>query len=114
MTMQTRCKCTTFAVLALSFVGCGGEAPPGAAAGGTLGGESDAERVRAADVSVLFVGNSHTSSQDLPNLVCKMIQFRHPEKTVYAHVVGVSFLDDAARDPRCREEVESRPWKFVV
>src|SRR5207244_3429558 len=41
-------------------------------------------------------------------------RFRHPAKTVYAHVVGVAFLDDVARDPRCREEIESRPWKYVV
>ncbi len=75
---------------------------------------SDAAQVRAADVSILFVGNSHTSGHNLPKLVSDMIRFRHPEKTTYSHVVSVAFLEDAARTPACREEIESRPWKFVV
>src|SRR4051812_44458697 len=41
------------------------------------GGQPDPESVRAADYSVLFVGNSHTTGHDLPTLVCKLIQFRH-------------------------------------
>jgi hypothetical protein len=75
---------------------------------------SDPEKVRAADVSILFVGNSHTSMHNVPNLVCDMIRFRHPQKTTYAHVVSVNFLEDAATNPVCREEIETRPWKFVV
>ena len=75
---------------------------------------SDAEKVRAADVSILFVGNSHTSSHDLPELVCEMIRFRHPQKSTYSHTVSVSFLEDAAHNPVCRDEIESRSWKFVV
>jgi hypothetical protein len=81
---------------------------------GAAGGVSDAEKVRSADVSILFVGNSHTAMHDLPGLVGGMIRFRRPEKTVYTHHVGVGFLEDVARDPRCRDEIESRPWKYVV
>ncbi|HUR53168.1 MAG TPA: hypothetical protein VMZ71_03495 [Gemmataceae bacterium] len=101
-------------VLALT-VGCGSDrgSPDRPNAAGTSAG-SDPEKVRAADVSILFVGNSHTSMHDLPDLIGKMIRFRHPEKTVYSHVVGVGFLEDVARNPQCREEIESRPWKFVV
>jgi hypothetical protein len=95
---------------ALLFAGCWRERPVPA----TFHKRSDAEKVRAADVSILFVGNSHTSAHDLPNLVCEMIKFRHPEKTTYAHVVSVAFLEDAASNPACREEIESRQWKFVV
>src|SRR5437868_7110941 len=99
--MRTRCLLLVFLPL---LAGCGsGEQPPPAPARGAA---SDAEKVRAADVSILFVGNSHTAGHDLPNLVCRMIRFRHPEKAVYAHVVGVAFLDDVARDPTCREEIE--------
>src|SRR5262245_29514059 len=72
---------------------------------------SDAEKVREADYSILFVGNSHTSFHELPKVVCNMIQFRQPDKKAYAHVIGVAFLEDVARDPRCKLEVESRPWK---
>ena len=71
-------------------------------------------RVRSADYSILFVGNSHTSSHDLPNLVCEMIQFRQPGKTTYAHTLNVGFLEDVERNPSYRTEIESHPWKFVV
>lgn len=85
-----------------------------AAAGLGVDGRSDVEKVRTADYSILFVGNSHTSSHNLPNLVCEMIQFRHPGKTTYSHALSVAFLEDVERIPGCREEIESRPWKFVV
>src|SRR5262245_42253525 len=93
------------------IVGCTPAPPP---AGPTADGKSDPAKVRSADVSILFVGNSHTIHHDLPDLVCKMIRFRHPEKTVYSHVVVVPFLDAAVHDSPCREEIETRPWKCVV
>jgi hypothetical protein len=34
---------------------------------------------------------------------------QRPEKSAYAHVVGVTFPGDVARDPRCREEIDTRP-----
>jgi hypothetical protein len=100
-----------FGVIFPLLAGCGSE-PTAAVV--LSAGKSDPEKVRSADVSALFVGNSHTTSHALPDLVGQMIRFRHPEKTVYSHIVPVAFLDDAARDPRCREEIESRPWKYVV
>jgi hypothetical protein len=113
-----------FLALALSLVGCGRDQPPRPAPGQVAPippfgavlsvGKSDLDEVRAADVSILFVGNSHTSSHDLPNLVCQMIAYLRPEKKIAGHVVGAAFLEDAARDPRCREEIETRPWKYVV
>lgn len=90
--------------------GCWREQPVTA----TFVNRSDPEKVRAADVSILFVGNSHTSMHDVPKLVCDMIRFRHPQKTTYSHVVSVNFLEDAATNPACREEIDTRPWKFVV
>jgi len=99
----------------------GGPPPGGGPVGVALGiggtspdGKSDPDKVRDADVSILFVGNSHTSMHDLPNLVCRMIQFRHPGKKVYSHVIGVSFLEDVARNPACKGELETREWKYVV
>lgn len=75
---------------------------------------SDVAKVREADISALFVGNSHTSMHDIPGLVAKMIHFRHPEKKVYTHVMGIGFLEQVAREPRFKEEIETRPWKFVI
>jgi hypothetical protein len=81
---------------------------------GNAGGPSDPEQVRAADVSILFVGNSHTQLHDLPGLVGEMIQFREPGKTVYTYYVPAASLQVAVDNPRCREEIEARSWKFVV
>lgn len=98
-------------VLLALVTGCASGQPPPARPAVP---RSDPDKVRAADVSVLFVGNSHTAMHDLPGLVGDMIRFRHPARTVYSHVVGVGFLEDVARDPTCREEIETRPWKYVV
>ena len=75
---------------------------------------SDADKVAKADLSILFVGNSHTSYHDLPRLVCEMIRFRQPKKVVFWHQVVVTFLEDVAGASTCRSEIETRPWKFVV
>lgn len=75
---------------------------------------ADPDTVRTADVSILFVGNSHTTMHDLPGVVCGMIRFRQPTKTVCSHTVPVSFLEDTARDPACRNALESWPWSHVV
>jgi hypothetical protein len=112
--MRLRGDRVTLVVLPL-LAGCGSGQPAGAGPpGAPPAARSDPEKVRAADVSILFVGNSHTSSHDLPNLVCEMIRFRHPAKAVYSYTVAVPFLEQVAHDPTCREEIESRPWKFVV
>jgi hypothetical protein len=93
--------------LLLPLAGCG-TAPSAATP------RSDREKARAADVSILFVGNSHTTFHDLPKLVCDMIRFLHPDRSTYSHVVFVPFLDDAAQNPVCLEEIEQGRWKYVV
>jgi hypothetical protein len=77
-------------------------------------GVSDPEQVRAADYSILFVGNSHTGSHDIPGLVAKMIRHRHPDKTVLTRTFGVMFLEEVVHAPAIQEEVANRPWKTVV
>ena len=82
--------------------------------GSVLGGLSDANKVARVDYSILFVGNSHTAFHNLPGLICDMIRFRHPEQTTYYHYVPVAFLDVVAQIPTCKQELETRPWKYVV
>jgi hypothetical protein len=74
----------------------------------------NADTLRDADFSVLFVGNSHTMMHDMPDLVARMIRFRHPDKKVYTHFVWVGFLEDAAGESKCKQAIESRPWNHVV
>jgi hypothetical protein len=106
-----------FALLVLCGLacGCGSNVPPAGAPVTAAGGAApDAEAVRAADYSVLFVGNSHTAMHDLPGVVAGMIRHRHPAKTVVTHALWFAFLEDAAADPGCRTQVADRPWKHVV
>jgi hypothetical protein len=109
--MRRHCRPTALGIAILLATGCGSD--PGFSQGSPANG-SDPEKVRAADVSVLFVGNSHTQGHNLPDLVCRMVRFRHPDQTTYAHVVSVGFLDDVAGDPRGRQEIDTRPWTAVV
>jgi hypothetical protein len=81
---------------------------------GGAGARSDADKVRDADISILFVGNSHTAMHDVPLLLARMIEFQHPAKKVYTHFVWVSFLEDVAGESKCKQEIETRPWQHVV
>lgn len=101
--------CTAALAMTMGLMGCAEKSSPE-----NGGVSSDASRVRDADISVLFVGNSHTSFHDLPKLVNRMIQFHDPMKSVYTQTIGVNFLEDLAHDSRCQNEIQSRSWKFVV
>jgi hypothetical protein len=101
-------------VLLVALLGCGSPPPPVEARVVGNANPSDPDKVRAADLSVLFVGNSHTNSHDLPALVGEMIRFQRPDRMVYTHTLGVMFLQDAGIQPWVREEIETRPWKAVV
>lgn len=105
-------------LLVVAVIGCGAPAqpqpviPPATPQPAVVG--TDPEQVRAADVSILFIGNSHTSSHNLPDLVARMIRFQQPGKTVYVRTLGVGHLEDMARNPSFAEELEAAQWKFVV
>jgi hypothetical protein len=107
--IRTNCLVPLGAALGL-LCGCGPDPPPA----GLSDTRSDPDKVRSADVSILRIVNSHTGSHNLPALIADMIRYRHPAKTVYSHQVPVAFLEDVGRDPTCHEEIESRPWKYVV
>src|SRR5262245_7775939 len=102
-----------------TFTGCSRSLPADPARDRTATGTAR-EPIRGAaasvqaDINILFVGNSHTTLHDLPQLVCKMIEFLDPGGSVAADVVGVAFLEDTARDARCKQLLESRSWNYVV
>src|SRR3982750_1069404 len=91
--------CLAFALL----VGCGQSQRDGPPTSGTAtafaDSKSDLDAVRGADVSILFVGNSHTMHHNVPELVGKMIRFLHPDRKVVTQAVGAAFLEDAAANP---------------
>jgi hypothetical protein len=93
--------------------GCGA-GPPAAGSLELPQAQSDLEKVRTADFSILYVGNSHTFMHNLPGVIEEMIQYHQPGKTVYSHFMPVAFLEDIGRDLRYQAEIETRPWKYVV
>ncbi len=76
--------------------------------------ESESDKLQKADISILFIGNSHTYFYDMPTLVAQMIEHHHPEKKVYAKLLRVEFLEQVGNNPYYRKELESHPWNFVV
>lgn len=110
---MTRC----LVLLLLALVGCGqGQPQPSVPALPAAPGSSgtDAAKVRDSDFSILFVGNSHTTFHDLPELVCQMIRHRLPGKSAYCQTISVGHLEGLAHDPRGQQELDAHPWKFVV
>lgn len=64
---------------------------------------------------VLFFGNSHTASHDLPKLVQRLIESDGTNESAIAEigVVG-AFLDDIWENPKAKEKLESGDWTHVV
>lgn len=98
-------------VLACFLAGCGGSggsassAPPPPPPPATA----------AAEISLLFMGNSHTAANSLPQMVAAMVRAARPARTVTA-VESISglFLDERATDTATLQLLRSRQWTFVV
>jgi len=89
-------------VLALFLVACGG------------GATSDPPPV-AADITLLFMGNSHTSTNDLSTMVADMVRAVRPGQTVASvEAPGWMFLEDRVHDARSMDLLRSQDWSFVV
>jgi hypothetical protein len=90
-----------------------------ACAGGG-GGESATQRaadppVAAADINLLFLGNSHTHFHDLPGMVAELVRAARPGKSVHAEAApGYLFLDERLHDPATLRLLNSRRWSAVV
>ncbi len=75
---------------------------------------SDKESVAQADISLLFVGNSHTTFHNLHELVGDLIRFRAPDKRVYTQAIGDTDLERAQNNPVVTSEINARTWNAVV
>ncbi len=76
--------------------------------------QSDAQQVTSGEPSILFIGNSHTSFHNLPQLVAQLIKRAKPEQTPYVHTHSVATLKAAAADASCLSEIDTRAWDCVV
>ncbi len=75
---------------------------------------SDAQKVTAGEPSILFIGNSHTSFENLPQRVAQLIKRAKPEQKPYVYTHSVATLKAAASDASCLSEIDTRAWDCVV
>ena len=112
MTMRTPLRAAfllpAFALMAVLLVAsCG--------SGGSSSGANEPAPTAPADIALLFMGNSHTSSNGLPQMVAAMVRAARPGKSVVAvEAPGSMFLDERATDPGTLQLLRSRNWSFVV
>jgi hypothetical protein len=102
----------TCAVLALVFAGCGGgsaDTQPGGA------GSVPPPPTSAGGISLLFLGNSHTSSNALTKMVADMVRAGNPGTTVTAvEAPGFGFLDERVNDAPTLALLRRQSWSFVI
>ncbi len=99
--------------VAIFLAGCGGG-----------GGDSAAPNppppppppsVAAADISLLFMGNSHTSVNNVPGMVEALVRAARPGRSVVAvQAPGSMFLEDRAVHEASLQLLRERNWSFVV
>jgi hypothetical protein len=96
-------------VLALLLVACGGGDSQG------RGGVTSGPPPVTADISLLFMGNSHTSFNDLSKMVADMVRAGKPGRTVASvEAPGWMFLEERVHDVQSMELLRSQNWSFVI
>jgi hypothetical protein len=83
--------------------------------GGSTSGANEPAPTASADITLLFMGNSHTSSNGLPGMVAAMVRAARPGKSVVAvEAPGWMFLDERVIDAESLRLLRGRNWSFVV
>ncbi len=71
--------------------------------------------VAGADINLLFMGNSHTSVNNLTGMVAAMLRAGMPAKTVATvEAPGWMFLEERLADAATLNLLKSRQWSFVI
>jgi hypothetical protein len=105
--MSFRNACVAFALL---LAACGGGSDDTQSGGGTSGPPPVT-----ADISMLFMGNSHTSFNDLTKMVADMVRAGKPGKTVSSvEAPGFMFLDERLNHAPSVALLRSQAWSFVI
>jgi hypothetical protein len=101
---------TVCAALALMLTACGGGSD-----GSQSGGATPGTPPVAADISMLFMGNSHTSFNDLTKMVADMVRAGKPGKTVESvEAPGFMFLDERLHHAPSIALLRRQSWSFVI
>ncbi|HEY7639796.1 MAG TPA: hypothetical protein VH814_08735 [Steroidobacteraceae bacterium] len=107
--MKIRSAC---AALALFLAACGGG---GGSDDMQSGGSTSGPPPVTADISLLFMGNSHTSANNLSAMVADMVRAGKPGMTVGSvEAPGWLFLDERLHDAATITLLRSQDWSFVI
>jgi len=110
MRIRDLCAC---AVLALFVAGCGGNGSDDAQGSGAASEPPPPPVV--ADITLLFMGNSHTSRNDLALMVEDMVRAGEPGRTVASvQAPGSMFLEERLNHEPTIALLRNQDWSFVI
>jgi hypothetical protein len=105
-------------LLAATLVACGGgggTAVPAPAPAPVTPAPVQPEVTAKADITLLFMGNSHSSVNGLPAMVEAMVRSAHPGKSVAAVLApGSMFLEERSVDAANLRTLRGTPWSAVI
>ena len=117
---RTRRAALALAAACVLVAGCGGGGGSGAPSGAATPSPAPAPAPppvtpASADISVLMIGNSHTSTNDLPNTLAALVRAGRPGRTVAVTVApGSMFLEEHLDFAPTTTLLASRRWSFVI
>lgn len=68
----------------------------------------------ASTVNILFLGNSHTVSHNLPHMVKSLIESSGNRTTVHTKVHSTAFLSDLATSAALQDDLRAGKWDIVM
>ncbi len=77
-------------------------------------GERNDNEYQQADYRILFIGNSHTSTCQMPKMVQTMLNKRQSKQKIYCEIRAGSFLVDHLRNQRTTDRIKQGKWDIVV
>lgn len=100
-------RAAVIAFVLVLIAGCGG--------GGPAAGSDETPAIASADINLLFMGNSHTSVNNVPGMVAAMVRAAQPGKSVAAvEAPNWMFLEQRASDAQSLSLVRAGNWRYVV
>ena len=110
--MSIRIVCATFALLVAA---CGGGSGDSQAGGGASSPPPPQTPPTTTDISLLFMGNSHTTFNGLTSMVADMVRAGRPGMTVTpVEAPGNMFLEDRLHDGPTIALLRRQTWSYVI
>jgi hypothetical protein len=118
--MSARKFCFALVFMVVTACGGGGSGdglpdPPSSSPPTVLPPGTPAPVPTVADITLLFMGNSHTQSNQLTTMVEEMVRAGSPGRTVASAVAPATlFLDEHLRNARTMTLLRNQNWSFVI